>query len=94
MCRFSLHGMALAPGRHQRRAAEYDARVLRIGRPAMMHNQKGLIQMECDSCDEVLESDRGEEFNEFKTRAKRDGWHIRKIADVWLHGCPKCGAPT
>ena len=26
--------------------------------------------------------------------AKRDGWRTRKIADEWLHGCHKCGAPT
>lgn len=25
---------------------------------------------------------------------KREGWRTRKIADEWLHGCPKCKEPT
>lgn len=25
---------------------------------------------------------------------KRDGWKVGKIADEWLHGCPRCGVPT
>lgn len=59
----------------------------------MIHHQKGLIQIECDSCDQVTESDEGEEFPEFWARAKRGGWRTRKIADEWLHGCPRHGVP-
>jgi Zn finger protein HypA/HybF involved in hydrogenase expression len=59
----------------------------------MIDRQHGKIQIECDSCDEVY---RGEstEFAEVWRAAKLDGWQTRKIAEEWLHGCPKCGAPT
>lgn len=52
------------------------------------------ILIECDSCAEVFEGDDGDEFNETWGAAKRDGWRTRKIADEWLHGCPKCGVPS
>jgi hypothetical protein len=53
MCRQPLHGMALAPGRHQRRAAEHDARLLRQGRPdgceeAAMIEDQDLIKIDID----------------------------------------------
>jgi len=59
----------------------------------MIDRQHGKIVVECDSCDQVLETETGE-FDEARAMMKREGWKTRKIADVWLNGCPKCGAPT
>jgi hypothetical protein len=60
----------------------------------MIDRQHGKIIIECDSCSETFEGENGEEFTEVWSGAKRDGWHTRKIANEWLHGCPKCGIPT
>ena len=35
-----------------------------------------------------------EDFTTVWAHSKLDGWKARKIADEWLHGCPKCGVPT
>ncbi|MCV0384872.1 MAG: hypothetical protein K5821_00340 [Nitrobacter sp.] len=59
----------------------------------MIDRQGGRILIECDSCDEVLDTETGE-FDEALALMKREGWSVRKIADEWLHGCPSCGAPT
>lgn len=59
----------------------------------MIDRQNGLLLVECDSCDEVLDTETSD-FAEARACMRREGWFIRKIADVWLHGCPNCGAPT
>lgn len=59
----------------------------------MIDRQRGRILIECDSCAEVFEGEEGEEFNGVWSDAKRQGWRTRKIAEQWLHGCPKCGVP-
>jgi hypothetical protein len=59
----------------------------------MIDHQHGRIVIECDSCDEVFEGS-SDDWQEVWPAAKREGWSTRKIADEWLHGCPKCGAPT
>lgn len=59
----------------------------------MIDRQGGKILVECDSCDEVLDTETAD-FDEARNVMKREGWHVRKIADTWLHGCPSCGAPT
>ena len=61
---------------------------------AMIDRQHGKILIECDSCSEVFEGEPGEEFADVWSSAKRGGWRTAKIADEWLHGCPKCGRPT
>lgn len=66
---------------------------LRTG-DAMIDRQGLKILFECDSCDEVFESDERAEFGDAWAAAKRDGWTTRQIAGEWLHGCPKCGVPT
>lgn len=53
----------------------------------------GVIYVECDSCDKVLDTET-KDFEEARDVMKREGWKVRKIADEWLHGCPKCGVPT
>jgi hypothetical protein len=53
----------------------------------------GFIQVECDSCDEVLDT-KTRDFDDARAMMKREGWFTRRIADVWLHGCGKCGVPT
>ena len=59
----------------------------------MIDRQHGKILVECDSCDQVLDTETSD-FDEARELMKREGWRIRKIAEVWLHGCPKCGVPT
>lgn len=59
----------------------------------MIDRQGGKILVECDSCDEVLDTDTGE-FAEALQRMRREDWSARKIAGEWLHGCPNCGVPT
>jgi len=59
----------------------------------MIDTQHGKKVIECDSCDEVFEGEKGEEFAVVWASAKRDGWRTRKIANEWLHGCPRHGVP-
>lgn len=59
----------------------------------MIDRQGGRILVECDSCDEVLDTDTAD-FDAAREAMKREGWRARKIANEWLHGCPKCGVPT
>lgn len=60
----------------------------------MIDRQHGRILIECDSCDEVFEGEKDEEWATVWPAAKREGWSGRKIANEWLHGCSKCGWPT
>jgi uncharacterized C2H2 Zn-finger protein len=60
----------------------------------MIDRQHGAVLIECDSCDQVFEGEKGESFAEVWARAKEEGWRTRNIAETWLHGCPKCGVPT
>jgi len=53
----------------------------------------GIIMVECDSCDAVLDTETAD-FEEARGLMRTEGWKIRKIANEWLHGCPKCGVPT
>jgi len=53
----------------------------------------GLIYVECDSCDAVLDTETAD-FEEARGLMRTEGWKVRKIANEWLHGCPKCGVPT
>lgn len=57
----------------------------------MIDRQGGKILIECDSCSDVFSGDDGDEFAVVWAEAKRDGWRTKKIADEWVHGCPKCG---
>lgn len=59
----------------------------------MIDRQHGKVLFECDSCDQVLDTDT-DDFADACAIARREGWKTRKIADEWLHGCPKCGVPT
>jgi hypothetical protein len=59
----------------------------------MIDLQHNMFVVECDSCPEVLQT-HTKNFQEARETMKREGWKIRKIADVWVHGCPNCGVPT
>ena len=59
----------------------------------MIDHQYNKIVIECDSCNETFDGD-SDEFKEVWEAAKRHGWRTRKIANQWLHGCPKCGVPS
>lgn len=60
----------------------------------MIDRQHDKILIECDSCPEVFEGEKGEEFATVWSAAKREGCRTKKIANEWLHGCGKCGVPT
>ena len=49
----------------------------------------GRFQLECDSCNETIESEPGELWETFWPDAKRKGWKTKKIGADWVHGCPK-----
>lgn len=57
----------------------------------MIDRQGGRVVIECDSCDEVFEGDKGDEFAVVWKAAKDDGWRTKKIGNDWVHGCGKCG---
>jgi len=59
----------------------------------MIDRQHGNLVFECDSCPETFEA-HTDDFAEAWFEAKREGWTSRKIANEWLHGCPRCGIPT
>jgi len=59
----------------------------------MIDRQHSKILIECDSCDQVFEGETGAEFSAVWASARREGWRTAKIADEWLHGCPKHGIP-
>lgn len=61
-----------------------------------IERRNGSVVIVCDSdrCPEEFVGPRGEQFKDVWDQAKQDGWRTRKIAGEWLHGCPKCGAPT
>jgi hypothetical protein len=67
---------------------------LQDGEAKMIDRQKGgKLVIECDSCNEVLETDTAD-FAEARAMMQREGWKVRKIGGEWIHGCEKCGVPT
>lgn len=59
-----------------------------------IQNERRRVIVDCDSCSEQFSGEIDEEFGDVLSAAKREGWHVAKIAGEWLHGCPKCGRPT
>jgi hypothetical protein len=55
----------------------------------MLDRQHGKIVFECDSCNEVLETETSN-FVEALTILKREEWDARKIGAQWIHTCPEC----
>lgn len=53
----------------------------------------GIIIVECDSCDEVLDTET-KDFDEARLTMRREGWKVRKTGREYIHGCPKCGVPA
>jgi hypothetical protein len=51
------------------------------------YKQEGII-----SCDECGESEEylADDFYDFITIAKNEGWRIKKIDDEWQHFCENC----
>lgn len=46
--------------------------------------------VECDSCEEEIESEVGERWETFWPRARREGWKTKHVrSEIWTHGCPK-----
>lgn len=60
----------------------------------MINRSHRQIIIECDSCGAEYKGELDEDFPTVWAHSKLDGWKVRKIADEWLHGCPKCGVPT
>lgn len=59
----------------------------------MIDRQGGKIIVECDSCDEVLETETAE-FTEARAIMQREGWKVRQLGKAWIHGYPGCGVPV
>lgn len=59
----------------------------------MIDRQAGKILIECDSCPEVFEGERGALWKEVWEAAGQEGWRSRRLEGEWLHGCPTCGVP-
>jgi uncharacterized C2H2 Zn-finger protein len=59
----------------------------------MIDRQHGHIVFECDSCDEVFDTET-DDFADALAMIKRDDWKVRKIAGEWIHCCGRCGVPT
>jgi hypothetical protein len=57
----------------------------------MMDRQKGKFVIECETCDEVLETNTGD-FNEARELMKAERWESVHDDDenTWVHFCPKC----
>lgn len=57
----------------------------------MIDRQGGKILVECDSCDEVLDTETAD-FEEAREAMKREGWRTRRLGGEWVHSCASCGA--
>jgi hypothetical protein len=55
-----------------------------------INNQKGLVLIECDSCNEVFEGERGEDFGVTWATARGQGWKTHRVGKDWVHACVKC----
>jgi hypothetical protein len=74
----------------QHRRTDTAARWLERHDP-MIDRQGNKILIECDSCDEVYTGQEGDDWSTTWAAANEEGWRTKKIADVWVHGCPRCG---
>ncbi|MDI2078201.1 hypothetical protein ABIF68_005924 [Bradyrhizobium japonicum] len=56
--------------------------------------RRGLAFIECDTCDDTIESNQGESFDDFTDRRKKPGWTAKPVSGGrdYTHGCPKHGA--
>jgi hypothetical protein len=55
----------------------------------MRNFNHGCHVIECDSCNETVESEYREDWEAFWPRVNRDGWKTKKIGAEWVHACPK-----
>lgn len=53
----------------------------------MLHRSHKQITFECDSCDQVLETET-DDFLQAKRMFDREGWKAHQIGQHWVHGCP------
>lgn len=52
--------------------------------------QHGKLVFECDSCEQTIDTECDpDNWQGAMHVLKREGWHVCKIADEWLHGCPR-----
>lgn len=54
----------------------------------MIDKQHGKFVVECDSCDETLETDY-DDFSEAVRHMRREGWGTERVGAMWIHACPK-----
>jgi hypothetical protein len=59
----------------------------------MMDRQNGKFVIECNTCDEVLETNTGD-FTTARERLEAERWRARKVKDEWEHYCPRCSSGT
>ena len=55
----------------------------------MLDRQHGTIVFECDSCNEVLETET-RNFDGALAILKRKDWKAQKIGELWIHACHNC----
>lgn len=55
----------------------------------MIHRVKGTIQVECDDCGDVLDTDTND-FQEAQAHMRTESWKACKVGDVWTHSCLAC----
>jgi hypothetical protein len=55
----------------------------------MIDRQSGKLLVECDSCNEVLDTETAD-FDECREMMKREGWKVRKVGSEWIHACQNC----
>ena len=55
----------------------------------MIDYQCGHVIFECDSCQEVLETEQAC-FSSAWNLAKRQRWRAKKLDEEWFHVCPSC----
>lgn len=59
----------------------------------MLVRQNGKFVVECNTCDEVLETNTGD-FATAKELLDTERWSAHKVKDEWEHYCPRCKVGT
>jgi hypothetical protein len=55
----------------------------------MLDRQKGNIVIQCDGCDDVIETNQAD-FGVAMNMLRRAGWRARKSDGEWKHYCTEC----
>lgn len=56
----------------------------------MIDRQGKKIIIECDTCGATVDSNDNEEFREFWSQVKTEGWKAELVGKDWVHTCMDC----